>query len=166
MAAWGAVAVVGLALVYLGVFTDLLWPRLLVESDPPGARVRVDGQLRGRTPLTVRVAPRQSHRVDFEKDGFAPAAREITGAIREGRSYPVRAELRALPTVFLSPPDAEVWLDAVNVGRGERVVLEQLPAEGPIEIEVRSAGYEPWSRVFESAAAVPLRFDVTLREKP
>ena len=115
---------------------------------------------------SVRVAPRRSHRVDFDKDGFAPAAREITGAIREGRSYPVRVELRPLPTVFLAPPVAEVWVDGVNVGRGERVVLERLPANGPVEVVVRAPGYAPWRRTFDSADAVPLRFDVTLREKP
>jgi hypothetical protein len=166
VAAWSIVVGLGLALVGLAVFTDVLWPRLVLESEPSGAQVRVDGRLRGRTPLTVRVAPRRKHRVDFEKEGFAPAAREITGAIREGRSYPVRVELQALPTVFLAPPVAEVWVDGVNVGRGPRVVLERLPAQGPIEVVVRAQGYEPWFRTFDSVDAVPLRFDVTLREKP
>lgn len=43
--------------------------RLDVSSDPPGAQVRVDGEVRGVTPLTIeRIEPRE-HRVTVSRDG-------------------------------------------------------------------------------------------------
>jgi len=162
---WGLPALLLAGGLAVAAFTDVLWPRLAIESEPPGAEVHVDGVPRGRTPVTVRVAPRTPHRIELRKPGFAPAAREITGSTREGRTYPVRVRLEAVPTVYLAPPTAEVWVNGRRLGGGDAVRLKDLPAEGPVELEVRAAGHAAWSRTFPEASAVPERFDVTLRPR-
>ncbi|MBI4614336.1 MAG: protein kinase [Planctomycetes bacterium] len=50
---------------------------LLVESDPPGAVVRVDGRERGRTPLRVRVWPPGATLVELAVAGHAGEARVV-----------------------------------------------------------------------------------------
>jgi hypothetical protein len=42
---------------------------LSVRSDPPGARVTIDGQARGTTPVTLRELPPGEHEVVLEAGG-------------------------------------------------------------------------------------------------
>ncbi|NJK89248.1 MAG: PEGA domain-containing protein, partial [Myxococcales bacterium] len=106
--------------------------------------------------------PRRVHRVDLEKAGFASAARVIEGGLREGRTYDVHVELRAVPTVHLSPVEADVFVNGRLVGHGQSVPLEALPEEGPVQVRIRAEGYEPVERRWSSARDVPEKFDVTL----
>ena len=50
---------------------------LVVVTDPPGARVMVDGIARGTTPLTIRYLPAGEKRVRVLKDGFAAEERTV-----------------------------------------------------------------------------------------
>lgn len=43
--------------------------RLDVSSDPPGAQVRVDGVVRGVTPLTLDAVEARDHRIALSGDG-------------------------------------------------------------------------------------------------
>jgi hypothetical protein len=43
-----------------------------IDSDPPGALVRVDGQPRGVTPTDVALSRRQEHKVELELAGCPP----------------------------------------------------------------------------------------------
>ncbi len=49
----------------------------MVRSTPPGARVRVDGRVRGRTPLVLRDMPLRVVRVTIERDGFKADERRV-----------------------------------------------------------------------------------------
>jgi hypothetical protein len=50
---------------------------LVVTSDPPGARVMVDGIGRGATPVTIRLLTPGEKTVRVIKDGFASEERTI-----------------------------------------------------------------------------------------
>lgn len=43
---------------------------VMISSDPPGAKVIIDGKERGVTPSSVELNPRYSHRVILEKEGW------------------------------------------------------------------------------------------------
>lgn len=61
---------------------------LLLESVPPGAKVWVDGQERGVTPLEVPFVHPGSFAVRLEKQGYSPLAADV--AVKGGfESYPV-----------------------------------------------------------------------------
>ncbi len=45
---------------------------ILVTSDPPGAKVLVDGKQMSTTPVDIRVNKKNSHIVRLEKEGYAP----------------------------------------------------------------------------------------------
>ena len=45
---------------------------ILVTSDPPGAKVFVNGKQMSRTPVDIRVIRKNSHIVRLEKEGYAP----------------------------------------------------------------------------------------------
>jgi PEGA domain len=55
---------------------------LVIESDPPGADIEVDGGFAGNTPSTINVAP-GSHQITVRKKGFADWTRtlNVTGGV-------------------------------------------------------------------------------------
>lgn len=52
--------------------------QLLVRSEPSGAIVLIDGQLRGETPATIRDLSLGAHAVQVARPGYAPETREVT----------------------------------------------------------------------------------------
>lgn len=51
---------------------------LRVETTPPGAEVRIDGRVAGRSPLTVRgLAVKGAHRVEVSRDGYGVARADV-----------------------------------------------------------------------------------------
>jgi len=68
------------------------WPTLTVQSDPPGAKVFVDGEESGGTPLlgTNEFAKGSEVQVRLELKGYAP----WTGTFAGGENATVRAALK------------------------------------------------------------------------
>ena len=64
---------------------------LLVESDPAGASVYVDGRLAGETPLTLTTIATGVHRVRLIRLGFLVNSRLVT--IKPGARVTLRARL-------------------------------------------------------------------------
>src|SRR5262245_19655719 len=51
--------------------------RIRLESDPPGATVRVDRNSY-TTPVDVKLARSRNHDVEFQSDGYVSAKRQVT----------------------------------------------------------------------------------------
>jgi len=75
--------------------------RLEVTSEPPGARVFVDGAPIGSTPLTGHAVAAGAHEVRLELQGFT--AEEETVTVTAGGTYSLDRTLRALP-MRTAPP--------------------------------------------------------------
>jgi eukaryotic-like serine/threonine-protein kinase len=98
--------------------------RIAVTSEPPGARVQLDGRAVGSTPLEPMAIPPGRHRVQVDKAGFSPFSREVVTRLGEGLEVnatlaPVSPALSGLPT----PPTtlASAWVaegDLVSLGSG------------------------------------------------
>jgi PEGA domain len=65
--------------------------RLDISSDPADARIRLDGQVVGRTPLVVTVAAGVSHVVQLEAAGLDPYKRNVT--VERGAMKPIVGHL-------------------------------------------------------------------------
>jgi hypothetical protein len=66
---------------------------LVVTSDPPGARVMLDGIGRGTTPLTIRYLPPGDRMLRVLKDGYVSEERRIH--VAGGRSTTITLTLQA-----------------------------------------------------------------------
>ncbi|GMU69561.1 MAG: hypothetical protein AMXMBFR37_18930 [Steroidobacteraceae bacterium] len=116
---------------------------LVVRSVPSGADVSVDGVYRGRTPLTLAMAPGGQHDVLVARTGHAPwsgsfAAKAGERTVLDAKLEPVYVAL----TVRGEPADAELLVDGVSKGRTP-LDLEVLAGEHTIE--VRKAPLAPYS---------------------
>jgi formylglycine-generating enzyme required for sulfatase activity len=113
---------------------------LVVHSRPAGADVSIGGRYRGRTPLTVGVAPGLQQEVIVSLAGYAPVTEDVSVASRAERRVSVElvpqlGEVR----VRGEPADATLYVDGAARGPANQTL--SLPA-APHAIEVRKAGLE------------------------
>ena len=112
---------------------------LLVESEPPGASVFVDGRLSGETPVTLTTIPVGVHRVRVVRLGYLENSRMVT--IRAG----VPAVLRArLTDPAPQTANATALRIVVLEGEGAVNIIQQKTAVAPV-IEVRDRNDQPVS---------------------
>ena len=111
---------------------------LAVRTEPAGADVSVAGRYRGRSPLTLALAPGVPHEIVVSRAGYVPVTR--TQSLSSGQSASLALRLEAIlgeVTVRGQPEDAELFIDGVSRGPANQTV--SLPA-APHRIEVRKAG--------------------------
>jgi len=116
--------------------------RLVVQSRPAGADVSIGGRYRGRTPLTVGVAPGMPQEVLLTLAGYAPATQSVTVESRAERRLAV--DLRAvLGNVRITgePADAILYVDGASRGAANQTLSL---SSAPHVFEVRKSGLEPY----------------------
>ena len=143
---------------------------LRVVSEPAGARVTVNGEARGRTPLELGELAFGRYDVRVEQAGFAAETRKVElAADSPAAQLRVTLKARAVPTtgtaeVVSTPPGAVVSVDGIQVG--QTPIKELKLAAGKRRLEVALAGHEPWSSTLDVVAGQGGRVDVKLKEKP
>jgi hypothetical protein len=156
--------------------------RLLVRSTPAGAQVRVDGELRGVTPLTLRDLPLASHDIVISAEGYQPSSHRVAlTAARPSRSLDVplaRPAPAAAPAVRGAPAPrpaatasgslviesrpsgAEVRLDDRPVGKTPVTVPSLAP--GNYRVTIGGDGYQTWSTTVRVVAGERARVAASL----
>lgn len=113
--------------------------QLAVTTQPAGASVSVDGDYRGRSPLTVDLTPGSKHALGVTKAGYT--ARSVQRQMAAGetaelalRLEPVLGEVR----VKVTPADAVVLVDGEPRGSGSQTLTLTATAH---EVRVEKPGY-------------------------
>ncbi len=102
-------------------------PRLTVETTPPGAKVELDGRLRGTTPFELEVEP-GAHELTITKPGYIAQHRKVTFV--DGVRERMQVELQARPPRVVPPwiGWSALGLGAAAAGAGATlVVLDESP---------------------------------------
>jgi formylglycine-generating enzyme required for sulfatase activity len=136
---------------------------LVVRSEPTGARVEVDGEDSGETPLELRLPPGRSHRMRVTKEGYDDA--ETSVELRAGQKREETARLAPRlgeVKVAARPPDAELLVDGQPAGRADQTL--QLLAV-PHEIEIRREGYEAVKQTVTPRPGFPQTVSVALKSR-
>ena len=111
-----------------------------VTSDPAGADVMVNGQPRGKTPVTVRDVPKGRATVTIKKQGFSEEARELAIVAGESRTLFVKlAGLAGSMTLTSVPEGARFYVNDQPQGKSP-VVLSNLKP-GPYTIRAEMDGF-------------------------
>ncbi|MEI8353857.1 MAG: PEGA domain-containing protein [Lentisphaerota bacterium] len=92
--------------------------RLVVTSRPSGARVYINNERRGDTPLTLAELQPGTYRVRVEKDGYDPLARTLD-LVRAGDSIEEfgLASNTGLIQLTTTPADVEIFVAGKTVGK-------------------------------------------------
>lgn len=137
-------------------------PKLKIESIPPGAAVRVDGQKMGITPWEGEVLPGR-RQLDLELADYRPYIRSIV--TEPAGAYSITGTLipnsvGAMITVTSIPPDAQVSLDGQPVGN---TPIFRMPVEvKSYTIEVARDGFIPQVMSMSLAEGTHLERTITL----
>jgi TonB family protein len=143
---------------------------LRIESEPSGARVRVNGEAKGRTPLRLAGLPFGSYRVQVEQRGYETQSREVSlsagAAAGELRFVLARPAVPAQggADVVSTPPGASVSVDGRPVGTTPLRGLKLKP--GKRRLEVALDGHETWTQTVDVAAGETGRIEVRLKALP
>jgi hypothetical protein len=142
---------------------DRLAGHLVVKSTPSRAHVTVNGQWRGRTPLTLDALPFGNYVVRIVQDGYEVMREEVTLTVRDA-SHTIEARLEpkaragapapapaAAPAANLTgslyvdsrPQGANVLLDGRLVGKTP-LNLTEVPV-GTHVVRIEMAGKQPWT---------------------
>ncbi|MCX6558478.1 MAG: PEGA domain-containing protein [Candidatus Aminicenantes bacterium] len=54
------------------------------SSDPSGAKVYVNGELFGKTPITLRLKSSKTYTLEFKKEGYETVTRNISSSVGAG----------------------------------------------------------------------------------
>jgi hypothetical protein len=124
-----------------------------VSSKPPGAAISVDGVPVGTTPMKVPLASGKKQLVEVSLDGHVTAEREVEPGHGDTVVLAFALEPGARLEVTSDPPGASVTVNG-------RVVLERTPGvtksfpPGPIEVVVRSPGYDDFTKKLRARKGV------------
>lgn len=124
--------------------------RLVVESNPSGAGIYMDGRFLGYTPYTGDVSVGK-HSIRLELSGYQPY--ETTVNITPNKTTKVSATLKLLPYyqgafyITSNPSNAEVYINGERKGRTP-IKIERLKP-GRYQITVIRAGYETFVQYYE-----------------
>jgi hypothetical protein len=135
--------------------------KFVVESDPPGATVLLDGKNVGVTPWHGTGIPSGGHEVRLDRSGMATVFRFIdTSDGSRGELYSHLSRKGAHLRVKSPSAEAQLSLNGVLVGTGRKVRIPRLD-RGSYSARVEAPGYAPAERMVE----VPNRGRVLLQAK-
>ena len=134
---------------------------LIVNSEPAGATVSVDGDFYGATPLTVTLASVTEHIVRLDKPGFLTNKKSIMLAAGEEQKLTVKLSPQ-YGVVFITarPADATLHVDGKPVGRATRRL--RLTTR-PHTLEFRKTGYVTERVTVTPRFGVSQNLDMTLK---
>ena len=134
---------------------------LTVQTTPAGATVSVGAEFHGRTPVTVTLAPEQTHEVTLYKAGFARWTQSVTLEPDERRLLEANLSPE-LGTVFLTTQPADATLSVDGVPKGSASQRLRLATRSHL-FEIRSPGHATRRITVTPEAAASQSLEVTLQ---
>lgn len=143
---------------------------LTVITDPAQARIYIDDQFRGESPLSLADVPPGSHRVRVERRGFEPDARTVTVKADASATEEFRLVSNSGVLVLVTePPGVKVLVDGIEVG--ETAAAEAGLISQALKVEYLGRGEHTLQLAKPGYSFRPRRFTVeigqavTLHEK-
>ncbi len=134
---------------------------VFIRSNPVAASVTIGGEFKGLTPLEVALAPGIDHELSFFKNGYHSSKLSLRTQADQERELnvdldPVLASVR----VLAQPEDAELFVNGELRGLANQTIELMAASQ---QIEIRKAGYVPYSTAFTSRPGLDQEIRVTLK---
>jgi formylglycine-generating enzyme required for sulfatase activity len=135
--------------------------RVDIVSNPTEANVSIDGEFRGRAPLTVKLTPGKAHELTLTKPGYETVTRSLSIAADSGRKLGIDLVAQYGEVQIESTPvGADVWVD----GERKAATPVTLSLTGiSHDIEIRRTGFAAAMQHVTPRPGFPqkLAFDLT-----
>jgi len=143
---------------------------LIINSEPPGATVKINNVIKGLTPLKINLPP-GSYNLKIEKEDYLPWNYSIV--LKENSKVEKNFPLQPIPktsylTVYSDPTDAQVFLNGKSIGNTP--ITNYKIEKGEYILEVKKEGYREYRTKFTVEYGQTITFsdlDIILnKEKP
>lgn len=133
-----------------------------LTSQPPGARVLLNGEFRGLTPISLTVTSSQDHQLILSKSGFITENQTV-----HGKQNKESINVQLIPEygvvfVMCQPMDATLTVDGNVMGTASRRL--SLTTQ-PHKIEISKPGYETFKTSLTPIKDVSKKIEVQLKTK-
>ena len=137
---------------------------LEIHSEPSGAKVSLDGNPVGDTPLTLFPIPYGPHRIRMDRVGYEPHEEQVQVKTNQKVRILVALKKRVGEVrVETEPPGAQVYLDGKSAGVSPYEGKDLSP--GPMKVRVTKEGYEPWEKNVTVEAGKRVEVLANMKEK-
>ncbi len=134
---------------------------VFIRSNPSAASLTIGGDFKGLTPLEVALAPGQNHELTFFKNGYHSKKTTIRTQPNQERELNLELDpVLASVSVIAEPVDAELYVNGEFRGLANQSI-ELMAARQ--QIEIRKAGYVPYTAEFTSRPGLDQIIRVTLK---
>jgi serine/threonine protein kinase len=130
---------------------------LVIEGEPAGAEVAVNGVQRGRLPLVISDLAAGQYTISVSAPGFEPSSRQVQLPHISPLWISLQSERFTLD-LRGTPPGADLQLDGRRVG-ALPCTVEDISA-GEHELVVSASGYEPITHRITVPVAGPVQLDL------
>ncbi|MGH9336042.1 MAG: TonB family protein, partial [Vicinamibacteria bacterium] len=148
---------------------------LLVATEPDGARVLVNGEERGLTPVELEALPLGGYQIRIEREGFEPEVLQaaltaeapraaLDVALRPAPKPPPAAPRPAYFRIRSTPPGGRVAVDGREIGSTPLDRVQVAP--GARVVRILQEGFLPWEDTFRARAGRTEPIDAILTERP
>ena len=111
-------------------------------SQPDGANIVVDNEMRGQTPLTLYNLGPGRHHVRFEKQNYESVDEFLS--LKEGGMFQKNAEMNPVKGLLLltsEPAGCDISLDGLSLGKTPRLITS-LDAKNVYRVVLQKPGYQ------------------------
>jgi formylglycine-generating enzyme required for sulfatase activity len=134
---------------------------LFIQSNPTAASVTIGDEFKGLTPLEVALPPGQKHELTFFKNGYNSSSISIQTQANEERELNIDLEpILMTVSVKAQPDDAELYVDGEFRGLANQTIELMAASQ---QIEIRKAGFIPYSTEFTSRPGLEQIISVSLK---
>ena len=134
---------------------------VFIRSNPSAASLTIGGDYKGLTPLEVALAPGQNHELTFFKNGYHSKKTIVRTRPNQERELHLELDpVLASVSVIAEPVDAELYVNGEFRGLANQSI-ELMAARQ--QIEIRKAGYVPYTTEFTSRPGLDQMIRVTLK---
>ena len=134
---------------------------VFIRSNPSAASLTIGGDFMGLTPLEVALAPGQDHELTFFKNGYHSKKTTIRTQPDQERELNLELDpVLASVSVIAEPVDAELYVNGEFRGLANQSIELMAASQ---QIEIRKAGYVPYTTEFTSRPGLDQIIRVTLK---
>lgn len=138
--------------------------KIKITSNPSGADVFINAELKGQTPITVSFPPGTAH-ILVNKEGLAKYSKSV--AVRPGETVNLTGialgELYGQVTFSSTPPKAQVVFDGKAIPARTPVTIKKVRVDRQHTVTVQLSGYQTWSTTFSMEGETKKAFNITLQ---
>lgn len=137
-----------------------------VSSDPSGAEVYINGEMRGNAPVTVGNVPAGSVKIILNKEGLARHSTSVSLAPGETKNLGTvkLGDIYGEVSVNSSPPRATVSLDGTPYGTTP-LNIRKVKRDKSHNLRVTLDGYQSWETSFSFGNDKVKKFNISLEGK-